>query len=46
LADKVLYRAAFSHPCLAGYSRFTVAPRGIMGQVADLISRAVGKSGT
>lgn len=43
LADKVLYRAAFTHPCLAGYSRFTVAPREIMAQVGDLISRAIGK---
>jgi histidinol-phosphate aminotransferase len=42
LSDKVLYRAAFDHPCLAGYSRFSAAPKPIMAQVADLIARSVG----
>lgn len=41
LAQQVLYRASFDQPCLAGYSRFTVAPREIMIQVADLIKSAV-----
>jgi histidinol-phosphate aminotransferase len=43
LSSKVYYRASFDHPCLAGYSRFTVAPRAIMAQVVDLIKRAVGR---
>jgi histidinol-phosphate aminotransferase len=43
LADKVLYRTAFAHPCLAGYSRFTVAPSDIMARVVALIKKAVGK---
>ncbi len=43
LAGKVLYRVAFDHPSLKGYSRFSVAPRPIMTKVADLILRAVGK---
>jgi histidinol-phosphate aminotransferase len=37
LSGKVLYRASFDHPCLAGYSRFSVAPRRSMARVADLI---------
>lgn len=41
LSNKVLYRTSSDHPCLAGYSRFTVAPRAIMVQVADLIKRVV-----
>ena len=41
LAAKVLYRAAFDHPSLAGYSRFSVAPRAIMAQVVDLIKPVV-----
>jgi histidinol-phosphate aminotransferase len=43
LKDKVLYRVSFTQPCLAGYSRFTVAPRPIMSVVVDLITRAVEK---
>jgi histidinol-phosphate aminotransferase len=42
LAGKVLYRAEFEHPCLAGYSRFSVAPAPVMAQVADLIERSMG----
>ena len=42
LSNKVLYRVAFDHPCLLGYSRFTVAPRAIMAQVVDLIKAVVG----
>jgi len=37
LARRVLYRAAFDHPCLKGYSRFSVAPQPIMSQVVQLI---------
>jgi histidinol-phosphate aminotransferase len=40
LAAKVLYRAVFDHPCLAGFSRFSAAPPSIMAPVADLIERA------
>ena len=43
LAGKVLYRATFEHPCLAGYSRFSVAPRPFMTQVVDLIKLSVGQ---
>ncbi|MFI5349843.1 MAG: pyridoxal phosphate-dependent aminotransferase [Elusimicrobiota bacterium] len=43
LAGKVLYRASFEQPCLAGYSRFSVAPKPIMARVADLIQEAVKK---
>jgi histidinol-phosphate/aromatic aminotransferase/cobyric acid decarboxylase-like protein len=46
LAGKILYRAVATHPCLAGYSRFTVAPRAIMARVANLIKEAVGKTTT
>jgi len=42
LSGKVLYRASFDHPCLAGYSRFSVAPRPLMKQVSDLIELSVG----
>jgi histidinol-phosphate aminotransferase len=42
LSGKVLYRASFDHPCLAGYSRFSVAPRPFMTQVADLIKLSIG----
>lgn len=41
LSSKVYYRANFDCPCLAGYSRFSVAPRPIMEQVADIIRQAV-----
>jgi histidinol-phosphate aminotransferase len=44
LKDRVLYRAEFSHPALAGYSRFSVAPRATMVQVADLIEQATAKA--
>lgn len=43
LAGKVLYRAAFDHPSLSGYSRFSVAPRETMDGVADLIEKSVSK---
>lgn len=41
LANRVLYRKNFDHPSLAGYSRFSVAPRATMVQAADLISQAM-----
>jgi len=41
LANRVLYRASFDHPSLAGYSRFSVAPAPVMSEVAELITRAV-----
>lgn len=37
LASKVLYRLSFDHRSLAGYSRFSVAPKQIMSQVIDII---------
>jgi histidinol-phosphate aminotransferase len=40
LSGKVLYRAAFDHPCLAGYSRFSAAPQPIMAQVAAMVEPA------
>lgn len=42
LAGKVLYRASFEQPCLAGYSRFSVSTKPIMAQVANLIRQAAG----
>lgn len=45
LASKVYYRATFDHPSLAGYSRFSVAPRPIMEQVANVIRQEVLGSG-
>ena len=41
LKPRVLYRPDFDHPCLKGYSRFSVAPREIMGQVSDLIAHTL-----
>ncbi|MDO8652914.1 MAG: histidinol-phosphate transaminase [Undibacterium sp.] len=41
LDGKVLYRAAFEHPSLVGYSRFSAAPKPIMEQVVKLIKRAL-----
>ncbi len=41
LENKVLYRANFDHPCLAGYSRFTMAPLAIMAQVVNNIKQAI-----
>jgi histidinol-phosphate aminotransferase len=46
LSNKVLYRKNFDQPCLAGYSRFSVAPRATMAAVADLIEHAVARAGT
>jgi histidinol-phosphate aminotransferase len=41
LSDRVLYRKNFDQPCLAGYSRFSVAPRPLMARVADLIEQSI-----
>jgi histidinol-phosphate aminotransferase len=41
LAGRVLYRQDFPNSVLAGYSRFSVAPREIMEQVATLIRAAI-----
>jgi histidinol-phosphate aminotransferase len=41
LSGNVLYRASFVHPCLAGYSRFSVAPRRLMARVVDRIRHSV-----
>jgi histidinol-phosphate aminotransferase len=41
LTGKVLYRADGGHPCLAGYSRFSVAPRETMARVVTFIRQAV-----
>ncbi len=41
LAGKVLYRVHSDHPSLAGFSRFSTAPRQVMERVVDLITRAV-----
>lgn len=41
LAGKVLYRQDFPNSVLAGYSRFSVAPKAIMLDVAGLIAGAV-----
>lgn len=41
LASKVYYRVAFDCRCLEGFSRFSMAPRPIMEQVAVIIRRTV-----
>jgi histidinol-phosphate aminotransferase len=41
LADLVLYRKGFTEPCLAGFSRFTAAPAGILMPVIERISETV-----
>lgn len=41
LQDRVLYRKGFDIPALAGYSRFSMAPREILEPVVDLIRQAV-----
>ena len=44
LNGHVLYRASFDHPCLSGYTRFSVAPEAPMGRVVNLIKHSVGKN--
>jgi histidinol-phosphate aminotransferase len=41
LDGKVLYRPSIDHPCLSGFSRFTVAPKPIMKQVIALIKNVI-----
>lgn len=41
LERRVLYRKNFDHPSLAGYSRFSVAPRNIMAQVVGPITQTM-----
>jgi histidinol-phosphate aminotransferase len=42
LKPRVLYRVQFSHPALAGFSRFSSAPRATMAEVVELIKHAKG----
>jgi len=46
LAEKVYYRVDFDCPSLSGYSRFSVAPRSTMEQVAAIIKQVVKRSST
>ena len=41
LLDKVLYRQSFDHPCLLGFSRFTVAPLAVMEEVFSMIEQSI-----
>ena len=41
LEGKVLYKKSFSDPCLAGFSRFTTAPKKTMGSIVEMIERAI-----
>lgn len=41
LKPRVLYRENFNHPCLSGFSRFSVAPDEILSQVTALVRAAV-----
>lgn len=41
LADIVLYRHNFDHPSLAGFSRFSAAPRPLLEPIADRIAAVV-----
>lgn len=41
MKNRVLYRASFDQPCLAGYSRFSVGQRAVMTQVVDYIKQTV-----
>jgi len=41
LKGKVLYRAGFDMPCLAGFSRFSMAPRPILEPVVGIIQQAM-----
>jgi len=44
LAEKVLYRVSFDHPCLKGYSRFSIGTKHGMNQIVDLIKEGINKS--
>ena len=41
LRSEVLYRHSFDHPCLAGYSRFTIAPKPVMCKVISILDRTL-----
>jgi histidinol-phosphate aminotransferase len=41
LKNHVLYRESFKHPCLAGFTRFSVAPKSVMTQVVEFIRNAL-----
>ena len=41
LSERVLYRKSFDHPCLLGYSRFTVAPKEVMQNVLSIIETSL-----
>lgn len=41
LKGKVLYRAGFDMPCLAGFSRFSMAPRAMLEPVVGIIEHAM-----
>ncbi len=42
LSKEVLYRHSFDHPCLYGYSRFTIGPTTMMEKVISLLNAALG----
>jgi histidinol-phosphate aminotransferase len=44
LAGKVLYKSSFEHVALAGFSRFSIAPKDQMKSVVDLINQAINGS--
>ena len=41
LKNHVLYRESFDHPCLEGFTRFSVAPKLVMTEVVKIIHRAL-----
>lgn len=41
LKNHVLYRQSFNHPCLEGFTRFSVAPKLVMVEVIKLIHAAL-----
>ena len=45
LSSRVLYRHNFKEPCLAGFSRFSAAPRDVMSQVVSIVESVVQQSG-
>lgn len=41
LQGKVLYKPSFPDACLAGFSRFTTAPKAVMAELSDIIEGAL-----
>ncbi len=41
LKNHVLYRESFDHPCLAGFTRFSLAPKSVMKEVVKIIHGAL-----